>query len=336
MFMVNTQQPTVAHKHSGGVFSLALGITIGAALALLVFLNMQTISDWWKLRDYAPTARIVALADGTTMSDEARKLFYVNHPQLLTGSAFSSYCQLEAEKTVVLGCYLGGDRGIYLYEVTEERLRGVVETTAAHEMLHVAYDRLSGDEKQYVDGLLVNFYSNGLQDERVKQTIEAYKLSEPDELVNEMHSIFATEVALLPQELETYYKTYFANRGTVVAMAGRYQAEFTSRREQAAAYDAQLAVLNKQIEENQITSTARRQSLERESVRMQAMQRSGDVASYNRLVDTYNASVQTYNSLLATTRNQIEQYNQIVEQRNAVALEERALAQALTNQSIEQ
>ncbi len=322
-------------KHPSGALGALIGLCIGTALATAVIWNLQSIIDWWRLRNYTPAASISALANQTTMSDEARKLFYINHPQLLTGKAFSSYCKLGAEKTVVLGCYLSGDRGIYLYQVTEERLGGVVETTAAHEMLHVAYDRLSDTERQRIDGLLTNFYTNGLHDERVKQTVEAYKQSEPNELANEMHSIFATEVATLPPELETYYKTYFADRGAVVAMAGRYQAEFTSRRERAAAYDVQLAALKKQIDENQNTGTAKRQALDHEYTRMQTMQRSGDVSNYNRLVDSYNASVQSYNFLLSTTRNQIEQYNQIVEQRNAVALEERALAQALTSQAIE-
>lgn len=336
MSMAKKQQLATEKKPSSGALATLIGVCIGVALAVGVIWNLQAIIDWWRLRDYTPAASISALADQTTMSDKARKLFYVNHPQLLTGSVFSSYCKLGAEKTVVLGCYLSGDRGIYLYQVTEERLRGVVETTAAHEMLHVAYDRLSDSEKQRIDSLLTNFYSSGLQDERVKQTIEAYKQSEPDELVNEMHSIFATEVAVLPEELEAYYRIYFADRASVVAMASRYQAEFTSRREQAAAYDTQLATLKKQIDANQTSSATKRQTLDRDYARMQALQQNGDVSNYNRLVDTYNAGVQAYNNLLTTTRNQIEQYNQIVEQRNAVALEERALAQALTSEAIEQ
>ncbi len=329
-------KPQHVNKHSSSNLGSLVGVCIGVVLAALVTLNVQAIIDWWRLHDYTPSADIATIADQTTMSDKARKLFYVNRPQLLTGSAFTSYCSLGVEKTVVLGCYLSGDRGIYLYHVTEERLRGVVETTAAHEMLHVAYDRLSNTERQRIDALLLDFYTNGLQDDRIKQTIEAYKKSEPKELANEMHSIFATEVAQLPTDLETYYKTYFSKRASVVAMASRYQAEFTSRREQAASYDAQLSALKKQIDANQSSATAKRQSLDREYARLQSLQRSRNTASYNQQVDAYNIGVQDYNNLLSVTRNQIDQYNQIVEQRNAVALEERALAQALTSEAIEQ
>lgn len=331
-----TARPPKPHSRYGKVILLFVSFCCVVAIPAFVLSNAQNIVDWWRLRNYTPSGRIISLADQTTMSSTAQRLFYVNKPQLLTGSSFSSNCTIDAEKTVVLGCYLSGDRGIYLYDVSNERLRGVVETTAAHEMLHAAYARLSDKEKQRIDRMLDNFYRHGLRDDRVRQTIDAYRQSEPYELRNEMHSIFATEVVTLPPGLESYYKSYFDNRGTVVAMAARYQAEFTSRRNQAAAYDAQLAALKKEIDANQATSTVRLQALNRDNTRMQALQRAGETTAYNRLVDTYNASVQSYNALLVTLRSQIEAYNQIVEKRNAIALEERALAQALTNQAIEQ
>lgn len=331
---MQTQQ-SAKHTHSrvGSLVAALLGASIMAVLAVAVVWNMQTILDWWRLRGYTPDARVVLLTNETAMTDTARHLFYVNHPQILNASAFSSQCKVGAEKTVVLGCYQSGDQGIYLYDVTDQRLRGVVETTAAHEMLHAAYNRLSQDEKTRIDTLLNTFYATGLSDERVKKTIEAYRQSEPDELPNEMHSIFATELTTLPSELESYYKQYFSDRATVVGMAQRYQAEFTSRRDKTIAYDAQLAELKKKIDTNQANSTVRRRNLNSQYSRLQSLRRSNDDSTYNQLVGTYNANVETYNALLNTTRAQIDQYNQIVEARNAVAVEERDLAQALSGDS---
>lgn len=317
----------------GGLIAAFFGISVMAALAIAVVWNMQAILDWWRLRGYTPDARVVLLSNDTTMTDTARHLFYVNHPQILSSNAFSTQCKVGAEKTVVLGCYQSGDQGIYLYDVTDQRLRGVVETTAAHEMLHAAYNRMTDDEKTHIDRLLNAFYSSGLTDERVKKTIEAYRQSEPDELPNEMHSIFATEVATLPTELESYYKKYFSDRATVVTLAQHYQAEFTSRRDKTAAYDAQLADLKKKIETNQANSTVQRRTLDSEYSRLQSMRRSGDDSAYNQLVGTYNARVETYNSLLGTIKAQISQYNEIVETRNAIAVEERDLAKALSGDS---
>ena len=329
-------QQTQPRRRSGGITSVLISMLITAGIAVAIVWNAQSLIDWWRLRGYTPDASIVMLATDTKMTDVSRHLFYVNHPQTLSGSAFSSRCSIGAEKTVILGCYESGDNGIYLYNVTDQRLRGVVETTAAHEMLHAAYNRLSTAEKARIDTLLNNFYMTGLKDDRVKQTIDAYRQSEPSELPNEMHSIFATEVAVLPPELESYYKQYFSNRQAVVAMAQQYQAEFTSRRDKTTAYDMQLSDLKKTIDTNQAKATADRRSIESQSSQLQTLRRSGNDTAYNQLVNTYNARVDTYNTLLGTIRDEISQYNQIVGQRNAVALEERDLTQALSGDPVTQ
>lgn len=324
------------HRRSSGIIPVLISMLCTVGFAVAIAWNAQSLLDWWRLRGYTPDASIVMLANDTTMTDVSRHLFYVNHPSMLSGSAFSTRCSNGAEKTVILGCYLSGDRGIYMYNVTDQRLRGVVETTAAHEMLHAAYNRLSASEKTRIDTLLNNFYTTGLKDDRVKQTIEAYRQSEPSELPNEMHSIFATEVSVLPPELETYYKQYFSNRGAVVAMAERYQAEFTSRRDKTTAYDVQLTDLKKLIDANQTKASADRRKLESESSQLQASRRNGDDGAYNQLVGSYNSGVDAYNALLGTVRSEIDQYNQIVGLRNAVAIEERDLAKALSDTTTNQ
>ncbi len=62
-----------------------------------------------------------------------------------------------------------------------------------------------------------------------------------------MHSIFGTEVQTLPPDLETYYSQYFKNRSSVVGLSARYQAEFTSRKDQVAADDARLKSLKTKL-----------------------------------------------------------------------------------------
>lgn len=324
----------VHKKQSRSLLAGVIGTLLGAALSFLVIWNFQAILDWWYLRGYVAPSQVSALADETTMTPEARKLFYVNHPQILTASSFATYCQVGAEKTIILGCYQGGDHGIYLYKVTDARLSGVIETTAAHEMLHAAYARLSPSKKASIDAALENYYEHDLTDERIKQTIDAYRSSEPTELLNEMHSIFATEIASLPSGLESHYKAYFSNRGAVVAIAARYQSEFTSRRDQTAAYDTQLSALKTQIDAHQASLKVARGQLDALYAKMQRLRQSGDSAAYNALVDGYNAQANTYNALIATTKSEIQNYNDIVEKRNAVAFEERSLAQALSSQPV--
>jgi len=326
------------HRHShtshfSGVEGVLLGLLLSLCFGTVVIWKFQAIIDWWHLRNYTAPAPISAIADKTTMTSYGRRLFYVNHPELLT-TDFSKHCQVAAEKTIVLGCYKGGDHGIYLYNVTDERLNGVVETTAAHEMLHAGYARLSGSERAHINSLLESYYKTSLSDERIKSTIDAYKISEPTEIDNEMHSIFGTEVRNLPPELETYYTKYFSKRVVVVAMTERYQAEFTSRRDQAASYDQQLATLKPIIDANQAEIKRQYALIGKMSSQLDSLKNSNKIDEYNQLVDTYNSSVRVYNNLLTKTQSQIDEYNAIVEKRNALALEERDLTEALSGKSL--
>lgn len=300
----------------------------------LMFVNQQRLIDWYKLRGYTPSPEVAALVTSDAMTAYGQHLLYVNRPIITAGSDFGDACPQGAEKTVVLGCYKGGDEGIWLYKVSDPRLKGVVEVTAAHEMLHAAYARLSGDDKKSIDAQLSDYYARGLTDQRVKETIAAYKKTEPTELLNEMHSIFATEIVSLPTGLETYYKQYFTDRAKVAAYAMRYQSEFTSRQQQVAAFDTQLKDLKQAIEANQASLQSQRSSLNDLQEQMEALKVQGDTAGYNSRVAPYNQAVNKYNALLAETRNQINTYNEVVEKRNTVALEERQLTQALSAQSL--
>jgi chromosome segregation ATPase len=234
------------------------------------------------------------------------------------------------EKTIVLGCYIGNDSGIYVYQVDDERLHGVEQVTTAHEMLHAAYRRLSKNDRQKVDAMLTDYYEHNLTDQRIKDIIDAYKQSEPDDVVNEMHSIFGTELANLPSSLETYYKRYFTDRSKVTDYAARYQAEFTTRQAQITQYDAQLKSLKPQIEANQASLTQQKASLDSQSRKMESLKTNGQTAAYNNEVPGYNRAVDAYNTLRNTTKNLIDQYNTIVDTRNAIALEEHELTQELS------
>lgn len=299
-----------------------------------VVVNQQRLVDWWKLRDYTPSSQIIRVADVAQFTDKAEHLFFVNKPEVLSGQSFTRECPISAEKTVVLGCYKGGDNGIFLYEVSDVRLQGVVEVTAAHEMLHAAYERLSSKERNRVDGLLNQYFATGLQDDRLKKTIELYRETEPTELANEMHSIFATEVRDLPAELEAYYGRYFTDRKALVTLTENYQAEFTDRRSQVAAYDTQLADIKRTIEALQVQLADEKRTLESKQTEMQSLRQSGNTVAYNAMVPSYNALVSGYNARIESLRSQIASYNDTVEKRNALALEERQLTQALSAEQL--
>ncbi len=334
----NTLQPPLQPieplpRRSGGrrlvsvVFLLAW-----IAVLFLGVANRNNILDWWKLRQYQAPAAISILATQDTMTDYGRKIFYVNQPVIDNKTAFAKACPNNGgEQTIVLGCYHGGQSGIFLLKVDDPRLNGVVQVTAAHEMLHGAYERLSSADRKKVDAMLLDYYHNDLHDPRILKTIDSYKKSEPKDVVNEMHSIFGTEIVTLPKGLEQYYKRYFNNRAQIATYAEQYQSEFTGREALVTQYDAQLADLKTQIDASESFLRAKQGEINDRQNQLLARKNSGDTAGYNAGVPGYNALVNEYNTTVQGVRDLISQYNQLVEKRNAVALEEDQLVKSLSN-----
>lgn len=300
------------------------------ALSLWIYVSRQAIVDWARLRSYTPSTQIVSVNNTIGLTPLGQKLLYVNRPEVYSKRLdFSGQCPIDMEKTIVLGCYISGDRGIFLFEPSDERLAGVVETTAAHEMLHAAYERLEGNEKVTINALLKNYFKNSLKDERIKKTIASYEAAGAP-LENEMHSIFGTEVDELPLELEAYYSRYFSDRKLVLKQLARYQEEFTRREAQVAAYDAQLKTQKSQIESLETSLKANLTRLNSIQDQLTALERSNSYEAYNGLVPTYNNLVETYNKQLELLKSRIESYNNTVELRNNLAIEESELLKSLS------
>ncbi|MGH7196553.1 MAG: hypothetical protein ACREGJ_02175 [Candidatus Saccharimonadales bacterium] len=294
-----------------GIANLALSIAIIGA-AIWTFLNRQELIDWWRLNGYTPPAGIVALADAATMEGKGRTVFYVSHPEVNDRSTFNKNCTDTGEESLVLGCY--AMQRIYIYNVTDARFSGVKEVTAAHEMLHAAYDRLDDSEKQRVNKLLEAQLAK-TKDDRLQGLINLYNKHEPGQLLNEMHSILGTEFRDLSPELEAYYTQYLKDRNKVVGLAEAYEGVFTASKERLALLDAQLADLKKQIDVNYTELDNRQREINAESARLNQL-RNSDPDAYNQAVPGYNAMVRSYNATVNETRSLVSRYNALVVQRN--------------------
>jgi hypothetical protein len=319
-----------SHRLRRRLVTLLLLLVWFGLLALLL-LNRQNIADYLKLRNYNPPVAISTLANQDTMTAYGRRIFYVNHPVLDDKTAFNLVCPNNGgEQTIVLGCYHSDQDGIFLLSVSDPRLNGVEQVTAAHEMLHGAYDRLSRAERKKVDAMLLNYYNHDLKDQRIKNVIAAYRKTEPTEVVNEMHSVFGTEVANLPAPLEQYYKRYFTDRHQITEYAAQYEAEFTSRQNAVTQDDAQLATMKSQIDAAQADLKSKLSVINAQQASLLAERSSGNVTAYNAGVPPYNSLVDAYNADVQSIQSQVASYNQLVTTRNDVALEEDELVKDLT------
>jgi Skp family chaperone for outer membrane proteins len=312
------------------ILSTLIGLAL-LGMAMTGFIFRQDIQDWAELRNYQPSAEIAALASDTTMSEKGRALFYLQDPLLVDKVTFNEYCRIN-EATIVLGCYIEG-RGIYLLDVTDDRLKGVEEVTAAHEMLHAAYDRLGNKEKDRINKLLLEVFDNVTND-RLRQTIELYRTQDPAIVPNELHSILGTELQELPVELETYYSAYFIDRSKVVELSERYEQVFIERKNTIRAYDEDLKKRKAEIDALQSQLITEEQDIIATRNQLNTYRANNDIATYNKLIPSYNKKVATYNNDIKILESLVATYNDIVQKRNDVAEEEAALVEAIDSREV--
>jgi hypothetical protein len=293
----------------------------------------QDLEDWRKLLEYQPSTEIAKLATNTTMTDIARRLFYVNQPTIENRKSALNLCK-STEHTVVLGCYVPS-KGIFLQAVTEPRLQGVMEVTAAHEMLHVAYQRMSLFEQTQIGKQLQAVLSK-LDNPRIIKLVQTYSDQDPKSVNNELHSILGTEVQNLSPELEAHYRQYFTDRSTLVALSERYEGVFTALRDKARSLTQQLETRKSALAQLTAQVKQEAETVESERANLQTTIVANPQSDYSFRVSAFNSRVQNYNQLVAQLKEQSEAYNQMVVVHNSLALEEKSLVESLENKSAQQ
>jgi hypothetical protein len=330
--MPNTKlrtQHSYGHSHILGV--LATLIFIMAALLLLI--NRQYVVDQLSVWQYQPSSAITQLIDRAGMNDTGKFYFYASHPAIENAQTFNSDCNRKETSTAILGCYDG--RYIYLYNVTDTRLDGVEEVTAAHETLHAIYSRLSDAEKQSVDTLLEAEYNKLKTDKNFASRMAFYAQTEPGERDNELHSIIGTEIASISPQLETYYSKYFSDRSKVVALNDKYSSVFTQLQTEGDSLSSQLTQLGNtiQTQTQAYNSAVGTLNADIEAFNQKASS-SGGFATQQEFNSERSVLLSRSNQLDAqrvTINNEITQYNSIRQQLINVSSQSRALDQSINS-----
>lgn len=320
------------YQHNRGGHLVGLVTTmLAVSVALLILLNRQYIVDTMTVWQYQPDAAIARMASRTDMTDKGKFYFHASRPAVLSNQSFNDKCTRKEKSAAILGCYNGSR--IFIYDVTDQRLDGIKSVTAAHEMLHAAYDRLSDGEKERINELLEKEYESLKGDVEFSERMAFYARTEPGERSNELHSVIGTEVDVVDDELEKYYGQYFNKRHRVVALHENYASVFTdlqqsgaklvsqlnglsvSIKKDSARYNAQVSQLNQDItdfnaraESNNFASQASFQS-ERASL----LQRADEL---DQMRDTVNQSIARYDDLqkkLARVSSQSEALNRSID-----------------------
>lgn len=279
-----------------------------------------------------PSPEIERLAIATSMTEEARQIFYKQNPQIAPKEEFHRVCSRtnhNPSKTVLLGCFIQrGNRGnIFIQSVTDSRLQGTIEVVAAHEMLHAAYQKLSFEERRTIAPKLQKA-ADSVTDSFLVPIIKEYEKGLTEIYFNELHSYLGTELkSFADPELEAYYRRYFEDRQKVVALAKQSRSVLTQIESQADQLGAEIDQLenNLQQEEQQLKALALsldQQARQLESLKVSLLQtknnaelalRRGDaslVSFFDRQQNQYNNQVRDFNASVESHRRRVDFFNQ--------------------------
>ncbi len=291
---------------------------IGAFLVTIwVGGNQDMLLDWLNVKPQASSPDIERLATATAMTRSAQRIFYRQDPTIEQRREFLNTCSKVPVKGVMMGCYSrrGSVGKIAIQVVTEPRLQGMMEVTAAHEMLHAAYDKFSQSERDRLTPLLESAVTR-VKDERLLKVLNQYKADDRERYLNELHSHLGTEISNLGEpELEQHYAKYFTNRQQTVSFA--VKAGSTLR-----VIDERAEILKPEIDRLEIDLKARRVELDgTESQSKSSSQRLEEQSSVlNRVRESAENSVATGDpstGLIAEFENQRSRFNDAVEVHNA-------------------
>lgn len=323
-------QTSKARKIAGWV-GLAAVIVAG----LFIWFNRLAVIDDIRLIGYTPPSNIASLADKIGFTSKGQHDFYAMHPSIEGRSSFNAHCGNHEAGQEVLGCYTGA--GIYLYDVTDSRLDGVEEVTAAHETLHAAYARLSSGDRTKVDAMIERQYATLSKDATFKARFSVYdSLSQADKL-NELHSIFGTEVASLSGELETYYKQYFKDRSVLPADYAKYQGPFNQLKSEQATLKTQIDQLHSDITSSESQYNSDRSALNNDIDAFNQKSNSGGYTSQSDFANDRNALVARSNALhdeADQINTKIDQYNDAINQYNALSVQTQDLQNSLDSNAV--
>lgn len=290
--------------------AVLLVLLIGAVLA---FQHRQEISDHFAAQRFTASAEITDLAASLQLTDAGTRIFFASSPTLDASQQFNAQCSQvdHSEEGHVLGCFTSGE--IHLFKVTDERLNGIVEVTAAHELLHAAFSRLGTEErKDLSERLLATFEELSATDETLARRMDVYSGLSETAFANELHSVLGTEVRELPEWLEAHYAQWFRDRSVIVDYFDSYHHVFTELRERADQLQAQLEAMRADIEGRSAAYDAEVATFNSEwaafIARNDAFEFSDDPAEFYAIRDGFESRRTVLNAQLASLNADIESY----------------------------
>lgn len=252
-------------------------------------------------------SQMVALADKAYMTESAKVLFLKTNPERVDSARIEKECGVskDTNNPLELGCYDPNNNKIFLRDLPE-RFDNYEPVIAAHEMLHAAYAKIRPD-------------SSVLQELRtaqqsLKSRLDVYTGIDEEGMLNEIHSITATESRPTSEILKAYYSNYIYDQPSVAQLNENQTIELNNMRTE----------LNNVLVVAQTWENAANQYYANHS----AATSYGDARNANYYYNKYTESLNTYNQQVTDYNLRIVTYNSIIEALNGKPLQKVPVEQA--------
>jgi hypothetical protein len=313
--------------------SIASLIVIIAALVATILLvsYRQLVVDTIRAWQYSPSTSETSIRQSLALTQLGNFYYDASQPALEPAASFNAHCPHTEPNNPVVGCY--NTQRIFIYDVQNDKLSGIKQTTAAHELLHAVYERLSDDERSRVDAELQAVYDM-VKNEELEQRMAYYQKNEPGQENNELHSILGTEYDQLGTALEAHYGQYFTDRNKIIKFYQSYKQEFTDSIKQLNDLADEINRRTKTVNQDIANYNSQQQALEADADRFDRRASSGDFSTRSEF-DATRAQLVNRQNQLRSERNQlrkeIKAINKLRSEYAALQKEYQALASSINS-----
>lgn len=228
------------NKSNFGTIVLTIFTTLAVGLAVFIGFNYQASRDFVHGLFFQPTPEVAKIQEALNLTDTGNRIFKASNPSLENEENFNKRCNSYNPGVSVLGCYINNN--IYVYNIQNEELDGIIESTTAHELLHAAWIRLTDSDRAMIIPFLDEVYSENLEQLGV---VEDY---EDGARADELFARIGTEIQNVPTELEEVYNRYFADRTNIVNYYNQYRVVFNKLSNSIKGLSDRIAELKQSIE----------------------------------------------------------------------------------------
>jgi hypothetical protein len=325
---LQSQLPQNSRSKKSSIAGALLGLVLIGA-SIFVWLNFQSIIDQINYYAYNPPASIAAIAKDARLTDEGKFAFYTAQPVIDGTRAFNVKCDRKELNTAILGCYAANR--IFIFDITDERLEGIQEVTAVHEMLHVVYQRMSDADRTKIDALL-EAEAKKLEDKKeFAERMAFYARTEPGERYNELHSIIGTEVDSIDSNLEKHYERYF-DRQTILELYKNYKNEFKKLEKKAIDIKKQIDDLTEKIDNAKDKYASSIKQLDRDIADFNERAESGNFDTQAQFDSERQTLINRTNALKGERvriNKMVDKYNTLIKQHNDIITESNSLYKSI-------